>query len=152
MCGAWGRWKMGIKLCNFLPTSVPSTYLDTNILLSSLLSNNLNVPQPILYSLGDKPSLNPLWNTLRNYWCTLQPIPITLLKGKYHSYTTDQEIPHFYETRRFSSVLKRVSHWTIYWDSWIQSIPSYPRLRSILILSSSLHLGLKCSMHDSPLL
>jgi len=41
-----------------------------------------------------------------------------------------------YGTRRFVTVFTQTRHWTLSWDSWMQSDPSIPiSLRSILMLS-----------------
>jgi hypothetical protein len=49
----------------------------------------------------------------------------------------------FYGTRRFNTVFTRSLHWSLSWAISIQSTPSRPiSLRSILILSTHLRLGL----------
>jgi hypothetical protein len=54
-----------------------------------------------------------------------------------------QELPEFYGTRRFIAVFTRAVHWSLFWARSNQSIPSHPiSLRSILILSTHLRLGL----------
>jgi hypothetical protein len=54
-----------------------------------------------------------------------------------------RNFPAFYGTRRFITVSKRAFHWSLFWAKSIQSIQSHPfSLRSILILSTHLRLGL----------
>ena len=54
-----------------------------------------------------------------------------------------KKFPAFYETRRFSTTLTHAHHLSLSWASSIQSMPTHPTSwRSILILSSHLHLGL----------
>jgi hypothetical protein len=49
----------------------------------------------------------------------------------------------FYGTRRFITMLTRTRHWSLFWARCIQSTNSHPfSLKSVLILSSYLHLGL----------
>jgi len=49
----------------------------------------------------------------------------------------------FYGTSRFITMFTRTRHWYLSWARWIQSTPRHPiSLRSILILSSHLHLWL----------
>jgi hypothetical protein len=51
--------------------------------------------------------------------------------------------PPFYGTRRFIAVVTTARYWSLSWDRWIQFTPSKPiSLRSILMLSSHLRLGL----------
>jgi hypothetical protein len=48
-----------------------------------------------------------------------------------------------YGTRRFITVFTQARHWTLSWPNWIQIAPSITiSLRSILMLSSNLRLGL----------
>jgi hypothetical protein len=49
------------------------------------------------------------------------------------------KFPIFYETRIFTTEFTRPRHWSLSWARWIQSTPS---LRSIVILSFHLRLGL----------
>jgi hypothetical protein len=58
-----------------------------------------------------------------------------------------KNFPAFYGTRRFNIVFTRALHWSLSWAISIQSIPSY--LRSILILSTHLHLGLASGLLPS---
>ena len=54
-----------------------------------------------------------------------------------------KKFPAFYGTRRFITALTSVRHLSLYWASPIQSTYSHPTsLRSILILSTHLRLGL----------
>jgi hypothetical protein len=54
-----------------------------------------------------------------------------------------KNFPAFYGTQRFITVFTRALHWSLSWARSIQSIPPNPiYLRSILILSTHLHLGL----------
>jgi hypothetical protein len=54
-----------------------------------------------------------------------------------------KNIPLSYGTRRFITVFTKARHWTLSWASRIQFAPSIPiSLRSILMLSSHLRLGL----------
>jgi hypothetical protein len=77
-------------------------------------------------------------------WALLEKLPIVQpLKN----------FPVFYGTRRFITVFTRSFHWSLSWSRWIQSIPSHPiSLRSILILSTHLRLGLPSSLlpYDFP--
>jgi hypothetical protein len=67
-------------------------------------------------------------------WALLEKLPIVQLPKNF---------PAFYETRRFITVFTRTLHWSLSWARSVQSIPSHPiSLRSILILSTHLHLGL----------
>jgi hypothetical protein len=59
-------------------------------------------------------------------------------------------IPAFYGTRRFITVFTRAHHRSLSWPRSIQSIPSHPiSLRSILILSTHLRLGLPSGLSSS---
>jgi hypothetical protein len=67
---------------------------------------------------------------------------------KTDSHSACQKISCFlYGTWRFITVFIKVRHWTLYWGSRIQFAPSNPiSLRSILILSSHLRLGLRSGL------
>jgi hypothetical protein len=55
-----------------------------------------------------------------------------------------------YRTWRLITVLTKVRHWILSWASWIQFTPSiHASLRSILMLSSHLHLGLPSGLFPS---
>jgi hypothetical protein len=57
-----------------------------------------------------------------------------------------------YGTRRFITVFTKARHWTLSWSSRIQFAPSIPiSLRSILMLSSHLRLGLPSGLLHSGL-
>jgi hypothetical protein len=61
-----------------------------------------------------------------------------------------KNFPAFYGTRRFITVFTRALHWFLFWDRSIQSILSHPiSLRSILILSTHLRLGLPSGLLPS---
>jgi hypothetical protein len=70
-------------------------------------------------------------------WALLEKLPIVQpLKN----------FPVFYGTRRFITAFTRALHWSLSWARSIQSPPSHPiSLRSILILSTHLRLGLPWS-------
>jgi len=56
-------------------------------------------------------------------------------------------LPTFYGTYMLITVFTRACHWSLSWANWIQSITSDPIfLRSILILSSNLCLGLQSGL------
>jgi hypothetical protein len=56
----------------------------------------------------------------------------------------------FYGTRRFITMFTKALHWSLSWARSIQSTPSHPiSLRSILILSSRLRLGLPSALFPS---
>ena len=58
--------------------------------------------------------------------------------------------PAFYGTRRPITAFKCARHLTLFWTSWIQSMPTYPTSwRSVLILSSHLSLGLPSGLFPS---
>jgi hypothetical protein len=53
-----------------------------------------------------------------------------------------RNFPAFYGTQRFITVFTRAHHWSLFWSRWIQFTPYHlVLLRSILILSSHLHLS-----------
>jgi hypothetical protein len=54
----------------------------------------------------------------------------------------------FYRTRRFIVVFTTAQNWSPSWPRYIQSITSHP-IRSILVLSSKLHLGLHSGLFPS---
>jgi hypothetical protein len=74
-------------------------------------------------------------------WALLEKPPILQLLKNF---------PAFYGTRRFITVFTRALHWSRSWARSIQSIPSHPiPLRSILILSTHLRLGLPSGLFPS---
>jgi hypothetical protein len=74
-------------------------------------------------------------------WALLEKLPIVLLLKNF---------PEFYGTRRFITAFTRALHWSLSWARSIQSPPSYPiSLRSILILSTHLRLGLPSGLFPS---
>jgi hypothetical protein len=64
-----------------------------------------------------------------------------------HQHTSSQEIsPTFYATLKFNTMFKRACHWSLSWDTWIQSIPpplTLMPLISILLLPSNLCLQIQ---------
>jgi hypothetical protein len=70
---------------------------------------------------------------------------------KADSHSACQKISCFlYGTRRFITVFTKCHHWTLSWASRIQFAPSMPvSLRSILMLSSHLRLGLSSGLLPS---
>jgi hypothetical protein len=62
-------------------------------------------------------------------------------EAKGHS--TSEDLSAFYRTRRFITAFATAHHWSLSWAKCIQSTPFPPfSIRSILILSSYLRLGL----------
>ena len=80
---------------------------------------------------------------LRTPWCRVsleKLISLQLVK----------KFPAFHGTRRFITALTSVRHLYLFWASPIQSIYPHPNSwRSILILSTHLHLGLSSSLLPS---
>jgi hypothetical protein len=71
-------------------------------------------------------------------WALLEKSPIVQLLKNFRA---------FYETRSFITVFTRALHWSLSRARSIQSTPSHPiSLRSILILSNHLHLGLRSGL------
>jgi hypothetical protein len=61
-----------------------------------------------------------------------------------------KNLPTLYGTRMFNTVFTRALHWFLFWAISIQSTPSHPMsLRSILILSTRLRLGLRSGLFPS---
>ena len=61
-----------------------------------------------------------------------------------------KKFPAFYGTQWFITTFTRVCHLSVSWDRSIQSVPPIPlQRRSILILSSHLHLGLLSGLFPS---
>jgi hypothetical protein len=82
---------------------------------------------------------NRNWLTPRS-WVLLEKPPVAQLS---------KNIPTLYKTRRFINVFTRVSHWSLSWARWIQSIPRQSIcLRLILLLSFHMlvHLGLHSAL------
>jgi hypothetical protein len=73
-------------------------------------------------------------------WALLEKPPIVELPKNF---------PAFYGTRRFITVFTRALHSFPSWTRSIQSIPSNPILRSILVLSTHLCLGLPSGLFPS---
>ena len=67
-----------------------------------------------------------------------------------NQFSASQEIRAFYGTWRFITTFTSSHHLSLSWASSIQSIPPHPTSwRSILILSSHLHLGLPSGLFSS---
>jgi len=82
------------------------------------------------------------WTILSLIFC--DGLRLVLCCEKYimilHNHSAGQVIPAF-GTRTFITVFTTTRHWSLYWARWIQSEPFHPfSLRSVLILSSHLHL------------
>jgi hypothetical protein len=61
-----------------------------------------------------------------------------------------KNFPAFYGTWRFNTVFTRALRWSLSWATSIHSTPSHPTsLRSILILSTHLRLGLPSGLFSS---
>jgi len=61
-----------------------------------------------------------------------------------------KKFPAFYGTKMLITMLTRACHWSLYCSRWIQIISSHPiSLRSILILSYYLHIGLQHGLFPS---
>jgi hypothetical protein len=74
-------------------------------------------------------------------WALLEKSPIVQLLNKF---------PAFYGTQRFITVFTRALQWSLSWARSIQCIPSHPiSLRSVLILSTHLRLGLSSGLFAS---
>jgi hypothetical protein len=84
-----------------------------------------------------------------NYWWELTPRCWAFLEKQAVAQSL-KNIPTFYGTRRFITVFTRAIHWSLSWARWIKSIPPHPTsLRSILLLSSHLRLGLPSGLFPS---
>jgi len=67
---------------------------------------------------------------------------------KANSHSATQQIHRFYGTLTFITLFIRPRYWSLYWARWNQSTPPNPiSWRSILILSSSLRLGLLSGLY-----
>ena len=61
-----------------------------------------------------------------------------------------KKFPTFYGTRRLITAFTSASHLSLSWASLIQSIPQHPTSwRSVVVLSSHLHLGLPSGLFPS---
>jgi hypothetical protein len=79
--------------------------------------------------------------TYSRSWALLEKLPIVQLLKNF---------PAFYGTRRFITVFTRALQWSLSWARSTKSTPSRPiSLRSILILSTHLRLGLPSSLLPS---
>jgi hypothetical protein len=98
----------------------------------------------ILVTGVDRCVLTPIWIYVLTYsrsWALLEEPPIVQpLKN----------LPAFYGSRTFNTVVTRALHWSLSWAISIQSTPSHPiSQRSILILSTRLLLGLPSGVFPS---
>jgi hypothetical protein len=76
-------------------------------------------------------------------FCDLLVIPLGVVFGVRRCIATQGIPPVFYGTRRFRTVFTNAHHWPLSRSRWVQCTPSQPiSLRSILLLSSHLRLGL----------
>jgi hypothetical protein len=74
-------------------------------------------------------------------WALLEKLPIVQILKNF---------PAFYGTRKFNTVFTRALHCSLSWTTSIQSIKFHPNfLRSILILSTHLRLGLPSCLFPS---
>ena len=88
-------------------------------------------------------NIHHLLTYLLTPWCR---VPLEKLTGL----QLVKKFPAFHGTRRFITALKRVHHLSLSWASPIQSIYPHPTSwRSILILSTQLHLGLPSGLLPS---
>jgi hypothetical protein len=100
------------------------SYSQVTVLRAQLSSNKATE----LYRI-EVYSLTHSWS-----WALLEKLPTVQPFKKF---------PAFYRTRRFITMFTRALHWSLSWARSIQSILSHPiSLRSILILSTHLRLGL----------
>ena len=92
---------------------------------------------------------NPNFTFLMNHIYLLTPWCRVLLK-KLTGLQLVKKFPAFHGTRRFITALTNVRHLSLSWASLIQSIYPHPTSwRSILILSTHLHLGLPSGLLPS---
>ena len=84
------------------------------------------------------------------FGCYLLTIWCRVLLEKLTGLQLVKKFPAFHGTRRFITALTSVRHLPLYWASPIQSIYPHPTSwRSILILSTHLHLGLPTGLFPS---
>ena len=89
------------------------------------------------------------WMHGRYRTCTLTPWSRALLEKLTGSQLVNK-FPAFYGTRRFITAFTNARHLSLSWAKSIQSTPPHPTSwRSILILSSHLHLGLPTGLFPS---
>ena len=95
------------------------------------------VPQPTAPPRAPtRMNVDKIHGLLLNVWCTVLLEKLTGLQ-------LVKKFPVFHATRRFITALTSVRHLSLSWASPIQSIYPHPTSwRSILILSTHLHLGL----------
>jgi hypothetical protein len=77
--------------------------------------------------------------------CLLTPWSRVLLE-KLTGLQLIKKFPAFYGTRRYITALTSARHMSLSWASSIHSVPHIPSWRSILILSSHLHVDLLCGL------
>ena len=88
---------------------------------------------------------------ISNYFLTYLLTPwCRVLLEKLTGLQLVKKFPAFHRTRRFITALTNISHLSLSWASPIQSIyPNSTSWRSILILSTHLHLGLPSGLLPS---
>jgi hypothetical protein len=130
-----------------LPKTITASTCQYN--LSSLNSddlNKLNLIQAFRLRLRWRQFRDQVHGCVHTPWCKM-------VFQKADSHSACQTIACFiYGTRRFITMFTKARHWTLSWASRIQFAPSIPlSLRSILMLSSHLRLGLLSGLFPSGL-